>query len=89
MIKTAVVILNWNGEAMLRQFLPSVIACSRLEGTEIYVADNASTDASCEVVEKRISFCPPDTPGQELWFCRWLQLCFAENRRGIRCPAQQ
>ena len=52
MIKTAVVILNWNGEAMLRQFLPSVIACSRLEGTEIYVADNASTDASCEVVEK-------------------------------------
>ena len=51
MIKTAVVILNWNGEAMLRQFLPSVIACSRLEGTEIYVADNASTDASCEVVE--------------------------------------
>ena len=52
MIKTAVVILNWNGEAMLRQFLPSVIACSCLEGTEIYVADNASTDASCEVVEK-------------------------------------
>ena len=44
MIKTAVVILNWNGEAMLRQFLPSVIACSCLEGTEIYVADNASTD---------------------------------------------
>lgn len=42
--------LEW--EAMLRQFLPSVIACSRLEGTEIYVADNASTDASCEVVEK-------------------------------------
>ena len=37
---------------MLRQFLPSVIACSCLEGTEIYVADNASTDASCEVVEK-------------------------------------
>ena len=35
MIKTAVVILNWNGEAMLRQFLPSVIACSCLEGTEI------------------------------------------------------
>ena len=52
MIKTAVVILNWNGEVILRQFLPSVIACSRLEGTEIYVADNASTDASCEVVEK-------------------------------------
>lgn len=52
MIKTAVVILNWNGEAMLRQFLPSVISGSCEEGTVVYVADNASTDYSCEVVEK-------------------------------------
>lgn len=52
MIKTAVVILNWNGEAMLRQFLPSVIASSCEEGTVVYVADNASTDGSCAVVEK-------------------------------------
>lgn len=52
MIKTAVVILNWNGEAMLRQFLPSVMSGSNEEGTVVYVADNASTDQSCEVVEK-------------------------------------
>lgn len=52
MIKIAVVILNWNGEAMLRQFLPSVISGSCEEGTVVYVADNASTDHSCEVVEK-------------------------------------
>lgn len=52
MIKTAVVILNWNGEAMLRQFLPSVISGSNEEGTVVYVADNASTDQSCAVVEK-------------------------------------
>lgn len=52
MIKTAVVILNWNGEAMLRQFLPSVISGSNEEGTVVYVADNASTDQSCVVVEK-------------------------------------
>lgn len=52
MIKTAVVILNWNGEAMLRQFLPSVIFGSNEEGTVVYVADNASTDQSCAVVEK-------------------------------------
>lgn len=52
MIKTAVVILNWNGEAMLRQFLPSVISGSNEEGTVVYVADNASTDHSCEIVEK-------------------------------------
>lgn len=53
MIKIAVVILNWNGEAMLRQFLPSVISGSCEEGTVVYVADNASTDHSCEVVEKK------------------------------------
>lgn len=52
MIKTAVVILNWNGEAMLRQFLPSVMSGSNEEGTVVYVADNASTDQSCAVVEK-------------------------------------
>lgn len=52
MIKTAVVILNWNGEAMLRQFLPSVVSGSCEEGTVVYVADNASTDDSCVVVEK-------------------------------------
>ncbi|QXP59417.1 glycosyltransferase family 2 protein [Olleya sp. HaHaR_3_96] len=40
----AVVILNWNGKALLEQFLPSVVTYSK--GATIYVADNASTDAS-------------------------------------------
>ncbi|MDO1500851.1 glycosyltransferase family 2 protein [Winogradskyella maritima] len=40
----AVVILNWNGKALLEQFLPSVVALST--GAKIYVADNASTDDS-------------------------------------------
>lgn len=52
MKKISVVILNWNGEAMLRQFLPSVIAYSEAEGVEICVADNASSDASRDVVRK-------------------------------------
>lgn len=52
MIRTSVVILNWNGMEMLRRFLPSVIAYSQGAGVEICVADNASTDASCEVVER-------------------------------------
>ncbi len=43
-MKTAVVILNWNGRQLLEKFLPSVIAYSS-EAT-IYVADNASTDDS-------------------------------------------
>lgn len=47
-MKIAVVILNWNGEKLLKQFLPSVIAYSP-EAT-IYVADNASTDSSVELL---------------------------------------
>ena len=48
--KVAVVILNWNGAPMLRQFLPSVCRCSLAEGVTVVVADNASTDESCQVV---------------------------------------
>jgi GT2 family glycosyltransferase len=43
-MKIAVAILNWNGQKLLQQFLPSVVAFSK-EAT-IYVADNASTDDS-------------------------------------------
>ena len=50
MKKTAVVILNWNGAKLLKEFLPSVITYSR-EAT-IYVIDNASTDASLPVLKE-------------------------------------
>ena len=40
----AVVILNWNGRELLREFLPSVLAHS--DGARILVVDNASTDDS-------------------------------------------
>ena len=40
----AVVILNWNGQALLERFLPSVVRYSK--GAELIVADNASTDDS-------------------------------------------
>ena len=49
-MKVAVVILNWNGEQMLRQFLPSVVEHSVLPQSMgeaiVYVADNGSTDGS-------------------------------------------
>lgn len=45
---TAVVILNWNGEALLREFLPSLI--SYTPNAELIVADNGSSDASLEVL---------------------------------------
>ncbi|MBQ8866140.1 MAG: glycosyltransferase family 2 protein [Bacteroidaceae bacterium] len=52
MKKLSVVILNWNGAKMLRQFLPSVTAHSKGEGIEVCVADNASTDNSLEVMHQ-------------------------------------
>lgn len=45
----AVVILNWNGRALLEQFLPSVTQYSP-EAT-VYLADNASTDDSVAFVK--------------------------------------
>ncbi|WP_421805683.1 glycosyltransferase family 2 protein [Flagellimonas sp.] len=47
-MKIAVVILNWNGEALLERFLPSVLEYSK--GTDVYVVDNASTDGSVAYV---------------------------------------
>ena len=51
MIKAAVVILNYNGAALLQQFLPSVIANTPL-WCSIIVADNASTDHSLSVMKQ-------------------------------------
>lgn len=45
-MKTAIVILNYNGKHYLEQFLPSICRFSNIEGVEIIVADNASTDDS-------------------------------------------
>ena len=45
-MKCSVVILNWNGEAMLRQFLPLLLEHTQLPDVEIVVADNGSTDNS-------------------------------------------
>ncbi|WP_348797392.1 glycosyltransferase family 2 protein [Flavobacterium adhaerens] len=50
MKKIAVVILNWNGEKLLEQFLPSVVQFSP-EAT-VYIADNASTDDSISFVKE-------------------------------------
>lgn len=51
MKKIAVVILNWNGAKLLEQFLPSVVAYS--DEAKIYVADNASTDNSLEIIRSK------------------------------------
>ncbi|MCQ2143601.1 MAG: glycosyltransferase family 2 protein [Bacteroidales bacterium] len=50
-MKTAVVILNWNGKDFLGKFLPGLV--SSLEGfdAKVVVADNASEDGSLELLK--------------------------------------
>ncbi len=45
----AIVILNYNGEQVLKTFLPSVVKCSHYD---IWVIDNASSDTSLEVIKQ-------------------------------------
>lgn len=56
MEKLAIVILNWNGAKMLRQYLPSVLEHSAGEAV-VYVADNASTDDSVQLLKERFPEC--------------------------------
>ena len=51
-MKCSIVILNWNGAGMLRQFLPSVVAHSKGSDYEVVVADNGSTDDSLEALKE-------------------------------------
>ena len=46
----AVIILNWNGENLLRRFLPDVIKSTDSNIADIIVADNGSTDNSVKVL---------------------------------------
>lgn len=52
-MKTAVVILNWNTEGFLREFLPGLLrSVEKVEGAEVIVADNGSTDGSMKVMKE-------------------------------------
>lgn len=48
-MRIAIVILNWNGKKMLCEYLPTVLSNSP-EDAEVWVADNASTDGSMQML---------------------------------------
>ena len=52
-MKIAIVILNWNGRALLEKFLPSVVQHSELPDVHIVVADNNSTDNSVSFITEK------------------------------------
>lgn len=47
----AIIILNWNGLELLKKLLPTAVAYSISEESDLVVADNGSTDGSCEWIE--------------------------------------
>ena len=50
-MKTAIVILNWNGVNYLKKFLPFLIQHTSIPDVAIYVADNGSTDDSIQLLK--------------------------------------
>lgn len=52
MKQVSVIILNWNGARLLRQYLPSVIEHTDANLADIIVADNGSTDNSLQVLSE-------------------------------------
>ena len=52
-MKFAIVILNWNGEALLERYLSLVVQYSG--DADIYLADNASTDGSVAFVKENFA----------------------------------
>lgn len=67
MTRTSVVILNYNGEALLRKFLPSVVRYS--SGAEIVVADNGSSDQSLTVLRNEFPEVRVIALGKNFGFC--------------------
>jgi GT2 family glycosyltransferase len=51
--RIAVVILSYNGEKFLDQFLPGVIQHSQIPGVTLWVADNGSTDGSATLLSQK------------------------------------
>ncbi len=53
-MQTAVVILNWNTKGFLEEFLPGLISSvGKVDGAEVVVADNASTDGSMQMMAEK------------------------------------
>ncbi len=50
-MSVAIVILNWNGREMMRQYLPTVLKYSG-DDAEVWVADNSSSDGSVEMLQR-------------------------------------
>jgi GT2 family glycosyltransferase len=81
-MKTAIVILNWNGVQHLRRYLPSVVAHS--EGADVVVADNGSTDDSLAVLAEEFPSVRRVVLGRNYGFAEGYNRALAELE-GYEC----
>jgi GT2 family glycosyltransferase len=73
---TAIVILNWNGVAFLRRFLPGVLAAD--DGARVIVADNDSTDDSLAVLAREFPTVETLVHVRNLGFCEGYNQALAQ-----------
>lgn len=78
MKKIAVVILNWNGEKLLKEFLPSVVEHSPEYLAEVIVADNGSTDQSIDLLKREFPSVKTLTLGENYGFAEGYNRALAE-----------
>lgn len=57
-MKIAIVILNWNGSAMLKRYMPTLLKYSKMDGVQVIVADNDSKDDSMEMMQREFPQVP-------------------------------
>ena len=86
-MKTAVVILNWNTEDFLREFLPGLVrSCAKVKGAEVVVADNASTDGSLKLMAEDFPQVRTLKFEKNLGFTGGYNRAFAELHYGPDAP---
>ena len=86
-MKTAVVILNWNTEGFLREFLPGLLrSCAGSDGAEVVVADNASTDGSLKLLAEEFPQVRTLKFEKNLGFTGGYNRAFAELSDGPDAP---
>lgn len=54
MKRVAIIILNWNGIELLKKFLPTAALYSNQGEAQLIVADNGSTDESCQWIKEHM-----------------------------------
>ena len=77
-MKTAVVILNYNGEKLIRDYLPSVLRYAQTSDCEVVVADNNSSDQSLKVLSEEFPQVKVITLDQNYGFAQGYNLALQQ-----------